>query len=218
MGQGARRHYCGAAIVRLFLKVLREGLRLAESADSAKYGFKPGDVEHLRRWLADKRAATIFAKLTKRHKLTQRGIVQHIKSVLDYRQLAEDTDRLNASLAELKKRAPRLAKKERRRATKVFADGGVPQGALDDYLDYVDEMASRPSNLDPVFVVRSDRAGSRKRTVFCRILSDLIHFYLGRWHDAEVAALCEIAFDCDVTIETVKDARKGMRSSKPRSP
>jgi hypothetical protein len=205
--------------VRPFLKALREGLRLAESAESAKYGFKPGDAEHLRRWLADKRAPTIFAKLTKRHKLTQKGIVQHIKSVLDYRQLAEETDRLNATFAELKKDGPRLAKKERRRATKVFADGGVPQGALDDYLDYVDEMASRPSKgLDPLFAVRSDRAGSRKRTIFCRILSDLIHFYLGRWHDAEVAALCEIAFDCDVTIETVKDARKGMRSSKPRSP
>jgi hypothetical protein len=204
--------------VRLFLKVLREGLRLAESADSAKYGFKPGDAEHLRRWLADKRA-TIFAKLTKRHKLTEEGIVQHIMSVLGYRQLAEDTDRLNATFAELKKTAPRLAKKERRRATKVFADGGVPQGALDDYLDYVNEIEARSSgNLDPLFIVRSDRSGSRKRTIFCRTLSRLIHINFGRWHDAEVAALCEIAFDCDVTIETVKDARKGMRSSKPRSP
>ena len=101
MGQGASRHYCGAAIVRLFLKVLRDGLRFAESADSAKYGFKPGDAEHLRRWLADKRAATIFAKLTKRHKLTQKGIVQHITSVLGYRQLAEETDRLNATFAAL---------------------------------------------------------------------------------------------------------------------
>jgi len=196
--------------VRLFLKVLREGLRLAESADSAKYGFKPGDADHLRRWLADKRAATIFAKLTKRHKLTQRGIVQHIRSVLDYRQLAEETDRLNATFAKLKKDVPRLAKKERRHALRQFADGDVSQEALDDYLPWVDEMASRPSNLDPVFVVRSDRAGSRKRTIFCRILSRLIHINFGRWHDAEVAALCGIAFDCDVTIETVKDARKGM--------
>ena len=205
--------------MRLFLKVLREGLRLAESADSAKYGFKPGDADHLRRWLTDKRAAAIFAKLTKRHKLTQKGIVQHITSVLGYRQLAEETDRLNATFAELKKDGPRLAKKERRRATKVYADGGVPQGALDDYLAHIDEMASRPSKgLDPLFAVRSDRAGSRKRTIFCRILSRLIHINFGRWHDAEVAALCEIAFDCDVTIETVKDARKATRSSKPRSP
>jgi hypothetical protein len=135
------------------------------------------------------------------------------------RRIAEDTDKLNATFAELKRTGPRLAKKERRRATKVFADGGVPQGALDDYLAHIDEMVARSAgNLDPLFVVRSDRAGSRKRTIFCRILSDVIQNNFGRRHDAEVAALCEIAFDCDVTIETVKDACKGMRSSKPRSP
>jgi hypothetical protein len=94
VGQCARRYYRGAALVRPFLSALREGLRLAESGDSAKYGFKPGDAEHLRRWLNDKRAATIFAKLTRGEKITQRRIVNHILSVLGIRQLAEDCDRL----------------------------------------------------------------------------------------------------------------------------
>jgi hypothetical protein len=52
--------------VRPFLTALREGLRLAESPNPKVPGlFKPGDADHLRRWLNDKRAATIFAKLTK---------------------------------------------------------------------------------------------------------------------------------------------------------
>ena len=196
-----------------FLEVLRVGLRLAESPNPkmAPGYFEPGDADHLRRWLKDGRAAAIFAKLTKRIKLTQRGMIDHVHAVLMARRIAEDTDKLNVTFAELKREGPRLAKKERRRALRRFADGHVSREVLDDYLAWVDETSSRPSNLDPVFVVRSDRDGSRKRTIFCRILSKLIHINFGRWHDAEVAALCNIAFDCDgVTVETVKLARKGL--------
>jgi hypothetical protein len=214
VGQDACRHYCGAAIVRSpFLEALRAGLKLAESTDSAKYGFKPGDAEHLRRWLSDKRAAANFAKLTKGKTVTQRRIVILIRGVLSARQIAETTDKLNATFAELEREKPHLAKKERRNAMRQFADGDVSQEALDAYLARVDKVEAEPaSNLDPLFVVRSDRNGSRKRTIFCRILSDLIHTAFGRWHDAEVAALCNIAFDCDcVMVEAVKLARKGLR-------
>ena len=76
----------------------------------------------------------------------------------------------------------------------------------------INEVEALGSNLDPLFVVRSDRDGSRRRTIFCRILSNNFHIAFGRWHDAEVAALCNIAFDCDcVTVEAVKLARKGLR-------
>ena len=40
------------------------------------------------------------------------------------------------------------------------------------------------------------KGGARKRTIFCGILSDIFHSNFDRWHDTEVAALCEIAFDC----------------------
>jgi hypothetical protein len=222
VGQDARRHYHRAAIVRTpFLDALRAGLKLAESADAAKYGFKPGDVDHLRRWLNNKRAAAIFAKLTKNKTVTQRRIVILIQGVLSARQGAETTDKLNATFAELKREKRPAAKKARRNAMKQFADGDVSRDALDDYLAFINQVESRPSNLDPLFTVRSDRAGSRKRTIFCRILSDLYHTAFGRWHDAEVAALCNIAFDYDgVTVEAVKLARKGLtprsRRSRPR--
>jgi hypothetical protein len=198
--------------MRPFLHALREGLKCAESSNPKVPGFfKPGDADHLRRWLSDSQTASIFAKLTKRKKLTQRGMVDHIIAVLHARQIAEDTDKLNATFAELKRTGPRLAKKERRHAMKQFADGDVPQESLEAYLAHIDEIETRSAgNLDPLFIVRSDRDGSRRRTIFCRVLSKLIHINFGRWHDAEVAALCGIAFDCDVTIESVKDARKGL--------
>jgi hypothetical protein len=198
--------------MRPFLDALREGLKCAESINPKVPGFfKPGDAEHLRRWLNDTRAATIFDKLSKGKKITQRRIVNHILSVLSARGLAEDFDRLNATFAELKREGPRLAKKECRHRMKQFADGDLSQEALDAYLAFIDHVVALPPTLDPPQVVRSDRDGSRKRTIFCRILSDTFHSAFGRWHDAEVAALCGIAFDCDVTIESVKDARKGLQ-------
>jgi hypothetical protein len=195
-----------------FLDALRTGLKLAESTDAAKFGFKPGDADHLKRWLNDRLAAAIFAKLTKGKAITQRRVVDHIYAVLAARQLAEETDKLNATFAGLKRKGPRLAAKERRNAMRQFADGDVSQKALNAYLAYIDEVEARSAgNLDPLFTVRSDRDGSRKRTIFCRILSDIFHIGFGRWHDAEVAALCDIAFDCSgVSIESVKDARKGL--------
>jgi len=119
----------------------------------------------------------------------------------------------------LKREGPPLVKKTRRHAIVDFADGKVSQEALDAYFAHIDEVEARVAAVDfGPLSVRSDRGGSRKRTIYCRLLSRIFRRAFGRWHDAEVAALCGIAFDCDVTIETVKDARKGLRSSKPRSP
>ena len=57
------------------------------------------------------------------------------------------------------------------------------------------------------------KGGARKRTIFCGILSDIFHSNFDRWHDTEVAALCEIAFDCKDIISTdaVKTARRGLK-------
>src|SRR5262249_61463817 len=47
---------------------------------------------------------------------------------------------------------------------------------------------------EPIFAGRSDKHGTRQRqcTIFCRLVSDLVRRG-PRWHDNEVAALCEIA-------------------------
>ena len=50
-------------------------------------------------------------------------------------------------------------------------------------------------------VVRSDENGSRKRTIFCRKLSNALHRLTGQWHDAEVEQLCGITFNCSAGVE-----------------
>jgi hypothetical protein len=198
--------------VRPFVSMLRVGLKLAESTDSAKYGFKQGDAEHLRRWLNNRHATATFAKLTKGKKVTVKLMAAHIKWVLVARDCAEAFDRLNATFVELERQKPQVARKVRRRLWRAFANDIISQEELDARLADLKEAHSKPdSNLNPLFVIRSDRGGSRKRTIFCRMLSKSTHSNYGRWHDAEVAALCNIAFDCDcVTVEAVKLARKGL--------
>jgi hypothetical protein len=217
--------------VHPFRYALKEELTLAESANMAtKSGFrrgdieylkrwlnadsfevlnhlvewKRGDVEHLKRWLNDRRAATIFDKLAKGREVTREQIIELIRTVLVARQMAETVDFLNAKHAALG--GPRLANKERRNQMRRFADGKISQEALDARLAFIKELESGIPYLDPPFVIRSDRDGTRKRTIFCRIVSRYFRkAVLGRWHDNEVAALCEIALDCG-EVTTVQPA------------
>ena len=185
--------------MRTFRDLLRAQLKLAESAD------REGDAEHLRRWLI---ATPTLARLPKDQEI-QAGFANFILSVLAVRRTAEKCDRLNSEIVNLKKRD---VKKAHRQAMVQFADGVISQMELDAHLADRKERESLRSKV-PLLIVRSDKGGSRKRTIFCRLLSRLYRRTTGRWHDAEVAALCNIAFDCDgtATIETVKDARKSVR-------
>jgi len=69
-----------------------------------------------------------------------------------------------------------------------------------------------PDNFSPVArgIPRSDKGGSRARTLFIRDQSERIHHNTGQWLDAEVATLTEIVFDVHeiITEESVRAARR----------
>jgi len=82
-----------------------------------------------------------------------------------------------------------------------FVICGVPQGPL-----------GSVETLAPPLAVRSDEHGTRRRTIFCRLASMYVHAGTGRWHDEEVAALCEMAFGSkDITNDMVRSAREAGR-------
>jgi hypothetical protein len=57
--------------------------------------------------------------------------------------------------------------------------------------------------------VRSDKKGSRARTLFIRTVSAAVRDLTGRWLDKQVAVIAQIAFDVeDIDIETVRSARR----------
>ena len=79
----------------------------------------------------------------------------------------------------------------------------------------VEQALGRAQVLDPLLSVRSDENGTRQRTLFCRMLSHVLHDTI--WHDAKVATLCEIAFDCnDITVEMVRSARRKLPRKRRR--
>lgn len=197
-----------------FRRMLTEAVKHAKTGDDlAKRLYHEGDAEHLKRWLDDNRAAAIFDKLSG-GKYTVKDGFNLMMTVLRVRELAEETDALNTKFANLDRLTPRLATKQRRFAMRQLSDGEVPPEALAAHLaDITKIVAKSASNLDPIFAVRSDEGGTRRRTIFCRVLSDIFHHASGKWHDAEVAALCEIALDCGhhVTTDAVRGARRGLK-------
>ena len=129
--------------------------------------------------------------------------------VLDLRRDAEEADALNKEMAALGRRVKHLAPKVRKRAIRKLTNNeitGLQYASLNQRI----EGALRSTRVfDPLLSNRSDNKGARRRTIFCRELSAFFHDIDGKYHDAEVKELCEIAFNCgDVTIEMVRSARR----------
>jgi hypothetical protein len=135
--------------------------------------------------------------------------------VLRARHRAEKFDKLNKIMPDFQRYKTHLVPKARRRDLKALADNKI---TLQQYIEMSKrtEEAARPvtSVFDPLFSVRSDKGGTRRQTISCGTMSDIIHYATGKWHDAEVAALCEIAFDCECSTDAVRSARrKSIRKS-----
>jgi hypothetical protein len=187
--------------------------KIAEDAACDKW-LRKGDSAHLKRWLQDGRATEIWRALHPREFESHRAW-SFIITMLVNRQLAEHLDRANERVSDAKR--PRR-KAARRDATKRLAElraelaaqGVVLAGVRDGALDSVE-------TLEPFL---SDRErGTRQRTLFCRLASMYVRAETGRWCDAQVAALCEIAFDCrDISTDIVRHAREaGRRDATRRS-
>jgi hypothetical protein len=194
-----------------FRALLTEFVRHAKTGDDlARKLFREGDLTHLERWLKRDDAEEIYKKI-------HPGVFNHkaaftfIMTALRFRSLSEQCDDLNAIIGKLERQSKHLSGKERTRAAKLFAAGTMSSAELEALINQISEYgdARKFIDLDPTLSVRADRRGSRKKTIFCRLHADLLHSFTGKWHDAEVAVLCEIAFDSDdVTIDMVRSARR----------
>jgi hypothetical protein len=173
------------------------------------------DIAHLTRWAKRDPAAQIYRKLNEVDEAL------FISLNLWIRILAERADQATVEMAALTKQA----KKVLPRARKLFAIARANFKMSErEFEALIAECREIETGLDtwlaeafgPVqAIVRSDENGSRKRTIFCRLLSNKIHSMTGRWHTREVAELCEIAFDCgDVTDEMVRAARRDFTRKK----
>jgi hypothetical protein len=184
--------------------------------------YHEGDAAHLKRWLDDGGAEEIWQKIYPREKysFSVKFGFAFIKAVLRTREMAEQGDTRNITNAELWRKMKRLIPKERKRALEMRKKGKMtPEDFAAIIARLLEFEAGSPTTyLDPSLSVRSDKGGVRRRTIFCRLLSKMLHDVTGRWHDAEVARLCEIAFagGGDITADMVRSAREAGRREATR--
>jgi hypothetical protein len=199
-----------------FRALLTELVNNARSGDDRKL-FREGDLAHLERWLKRDDIEEIYNSIQPGQFNTKKACA-HIMSALRSRWLSERLDRLNADIGQIERQSKRLSENERKRAAKMFSAGDMSADELEAIVRSIKQYENprKSINLDPLLSVRADRKGSRKKTIFCRIQSDFLHSG-HKWHDAEVATLCEIAFDCDdVTADMVRSARRESTRSRRR--
>jgi hypothetical protein len=57
-------------------------------------------------------------------------------------------------------------------------------------------------------IIRLDKAGSRQRVQFMKLLAEFLHRETGEWCDEEIRVFTEAVFDCDVTTAMVRSASR----------
>jgi hypothetical protein len=186
--------------------------RAASPDDPISAEFHGGDIAHLQRWFDSGEANAIWSKISK-GPFNLGDAFALVLLVLELRRSAKKADSLNKSLVALARDARRAGAMARKRALMRLANTEI---TLEQHVMLARriEQALQPSGFfDPLLSNRSDEEGSRRRTIFCRVLSTDLRNATERWHDAEVAVLCVIAFDCkgDVTVDAVKAARRGLK-------
>jgi hypothetical protein len=186
------------------------------AADNSDHWFSETDIAHLKRWRDDVKADKIYKKIFD-GKFDSAYALVLITVTLQSRHLAERGDNIQAKWAALARKARKRAPQARKIARKELENSEITPDTFKSYMLHINRLASMAKflDLDRVLTVRSDKKGSRRRTLFCRLLSNKIHSISGQWHDTEVAELCEIAFDCgDVTDEMVRAARRDFTRKK----
>jgi hypothetical protein len=194
-----------------FETMLVQAAKLAAAGDDvARRAFRRGDAAHLRRWAEDGRFAEICNKIFG-GKFDYRAVFLLIMTVLDLRRLAESSDAFATAFALIERAQKKRLPKDIKDGLRALADEQITPEEFATYRDQMKEAATEQKRgLNPL--LRAREKATRKRVIFCRVLSAGLHNASGRWHDAEVAALCEIAFDCkDVTTDAVKAARRGLK-------
>jgi hypothetical protein len=174
------------------------------------------DAAHLKRWLNDPRAEDIYEKICG-EQFHKQAAATLIAATLNCRRLAEQSDQLNKDIPALEKKTKALAPKAKKRELKKLANSEISPERFAARRGIIEAIAARAGAKvrDDVVSVRSDEKGTRKRTLFCRFLSLALHDETGQWHDAEVAALCDIAFGGkEISLDMVRSARREQRSRK----
>jgi hypothetical protein len=170
----------------------------------------------LKRWLEDGRATETWEAWSPGN-FSDLPARSFITTILLIRERAELWDHSNKNRIGLERRLKARAAKECRHLARMLTKEELsPQEYKARVASVKERMAT--GGLDKWHTVRSDKNGTRRRTLFCRLLSNAFRHAKSHWYDTQVAALCEIALSCkDVTADMVRSAREAGRRDAKRS-
>jgi hypothetical protein len=203
--------------------------RALETFEMNPYRLPPltdADIKHLRRWSQDSRCEELWQRLSGPLFARPEGdawysiAVRLINVVLAIRNEVESREKLAAlkkSGSESRKAAALSILKKIARAASAGKATDHPAvwreraRLFQQAADFCTSLISHPL---PVTDISVDRKGSLKRQRFSARLSEHLHLLAGRWCDAEVATLTEIAFPGkEITTDIVRAARRRHPSS-----
>lgn len=139
--------------------------------------------------------------------------------------IAEAQSGYTAAIGKSRRRLQHLVSKERSGLQRDIRDDRItPDSAAERVARLKEAGKALKSASAPL--IRSDRKGSRGRTLFLRDLSALVRDLTGRWMDSEVAAIASAVLGCPIDTEQVRNTNrasserkiKHLRLSGPRPP
>jgi hypothetical protein len=181
------------------------------------------DIRHLRRWAGDDRCEEIWWRLGKPLSAPPKGELWYlitgalIDVVLSLRKAAEaqharaaDYRKRNQAETELGNAIMHRLKKIAKAATRGKSiNAAIWEGRARLFQQAADLCLGQTKRAADPAQQATDRDGSLRRNWFSARLSEHLYLLTGRWFDAEVAVLVEIAFPGkDVTVDAVRKARR----------
>jgi hypothetical protein len=168
------------------------------------------DAAILKRWCDDERAITalrdILARAEKASgRLNASDVATFIVFVLTIKLYAEKTDRDSAEITSTHREIKRLLPKERTLLIRAIRRDRV---SSKDFIRRMTELKQIDFDSPPRPPVRSNKSGSRVRTLFMRELSAAVHEDGGVWMDEQVAAIASMVLDCHIDSDQVRNTRR----------
>jgi hypothetical protein len=171
------------------------------------------DVAILNRWCGDERAIDALRNILARAEkinviINESDVAAFIQFVLTIKSYAQKTDSGFAEIARLRRKRKRLLPKERTLLMRAIGKPRISYKAREQAIKRITELDEMDSVSQAQPPVRSNKRGSRIRTLFMKKLSAAVHEDANLWMDDQVAAIASMVLDCDIDSDQVRNTRR----------
>jgi hypothetical protein len=171
------------------------------------------DVAILNRWCGDDRAMDALRDILARAEKTSEiisdsDVAAFIQFVLTIKSYAQKTDSASAEIVRLRRELKRHLPKERTLLMRAIRKPRISYEARKEAIMRMTELDQMDSMSQAQPPVRSNKNGSRTRTLFMKELSAAVREDANLWMDDQVAAIASMVLECDIDSDQVRNTRR----------